>query len=181
MCQFNLVITDKKVKTENFKDLFLENGFGFNELDNKHLQSQVVENNRFILTTKGDCDCGSIIGSNCQDVTPKIDIEKKRKKLRKKKWSAAKIERYLSDILKEQNKKVVAEALKNEKEEDNWISIAKAFNNRNVQFGIFYHHFSGLIENEKIEIEKVNQIPIILLSKGKLRDLKENQLNWITK
>ncbi|MGB1205938.1 MAG: hypothetical protein ACPG5B_09840 [Chitinophagales bacterium] len=181
MCQFNLLIIDNKSKAENLKDLFFKNGFGYNELDNKNLQSQIGRTKKIILTTKNECDCGSVIGLNQHDSNANIDIEKKRKKLRKKKWSAVKIERYLSDILKEQKKVMATAELKKEAEENNWIRIAEGLINRKVQFGILYHHFSGLLEDETIEIEKINQIPMTFLSKGKLRDFKENQLNWITR
>ena len=180
MCQFNLLIIDKESENENLEKLFIENGLGFRELDNKSLQTQIGNNKKIILTTKGHCDCGSIIGMNHHDSISKIDIEKEKKKLRKKKWSESKIERYLFDKLKEQNKKEKSEELGNEEEENNWIAISQLLDKQKEQFGILFHQFGGSIEDEEIEIEKVNQISIELLTKGELRNFKENQLNWIT-
>ncbi len=180
MCQFNLLIIDKESNSEELKKLLFENGFGFRVLDIESLKDQIGEN-RIVLTTKGHCDCGSIIGINHQDSISKINIEKEKKKLRKKKWSESKIERYLSDKLKEQNKKEESDGLGNETEENNWIRISKLLRNQNIKFGILFRQFSGVIEDEEFEIEETNQIPISLLDEGALRNFKENQLNWITK
>ena len=181
MCQFNLLIIDKESEGENLENLLIENGFGFRELNNKSLQSQIGNSRKIILTTKGHCDCGSILGLNHQDSNSRIDIKKEKKKLRKKKWSESKIERYLSAKLKEQNKREEAGELGNESEENNWIRISQILRNRKTRFGVLFRQFGGLIEDETIKIEKTNQIPIELLSKGELRNFKENQLNWITK
>ena len=87
----------------------------------------------------------------------------------------------MSDKLKEQNKKEESEGLGNETEENNWIRISKLLRNQNSKFGILFHQFNGVIEDEEFEIEETNQIPISLLDDGELRNFKENQLNWITK
>ena len=79
MCQFNLLIIDKESKDENLEKLLIENGFGFRELNNKSLQSQIGNLRRIILTTKGHCDCGSILGLNHQGSNTRIDIEKENK------------------------------------------------------------------------------------------------------
>lgn len=181
MCQFNLLIIDKESDSENLKRLLIENGFGFRELNNKSLQTQIGNTKKIILTTKGHCDCGSILGLNHQYSNSKIDIEKEKKKLRKKNWSESKIERHLSDKLKEQSKSEDAGEFGNEAEENNWIRISQLLRNRKTQFGILFRQFGGLIEDEIIEVEKTNQIPIELLSKGELRKFQENQLYWITK
>lgn len=181
MCQFNLLIIDKESKSEYLEKLLIENGFGFRELDNKSLASQIGLTKKVILTTKGHCDCGSILGLNHQGSNSRIDVEKEKKKLRKKKWSEPKIERYLSDKLKEQNKREQECVLGNEAEENNWIRLSQILRNEEIQFGILFRQFGGLLEDEIIEIEKTNQVPIELLSKGELRNFTENQLNLITK
>jgi len=87
MCQFNLIILDKKFKSEDLKGLFIKNGFGFQELENNWLENQLGQTWRLVLTTKGYCDCGSIIGSNHRNSFVSLDIEKEKKKLQKKRWS----------------------------------------------------------------------------------------------
>ena len=181
MCQFNLVIIDRESEEDDLKQIFVKNGFGYRELEIENLMNQIGENQKIILTTKGECDCGSILGLNHQDLAPRIEVEKEKKKLRKKKWSESKIERYLNDKLKEQNKRSAESELGNESEERNWIKLFELLFKKNGKFGILFHQFDGLIEEEKIEIEKTNQISIELLKKGKMRNFKENQLNWIKK
>lgn len=180
MCQFNLLIIDKESKNDELKKLLLTNGFGFRELNNKSLKNQIGENIKIIVTTKGDCDCGSVIGVNRQEAVSKIDIEKEQKKLRKKKWSESKIERYLADKLKKQSNRVEAKESDNESEENNWIRISNSLKNQTDPFGILFHQFSGAIEEEIIDIEESNQIPLSLLAEGELRNFRENQLYWIT-
>ncbi len=181
MCQFNLVILDKETVSENLEELFIENGFGYRELNNNSLQAQIGNSKQIILTTKGHCDCGPILGINDQVSNRGIDITKEKKKLRKKKWSESKIERYLSDKLKEQNKKREESELGNEAEETNWVNLSRVLRNQMSKFGILYQQFSGLIEDEEFEIEQINQISMTLLNAGEMRNFKEDQLNWITK
>jgi len=44
---------------------------------------------------------------------------------------------------------------------------------------ILYHQFAGSIDEKEIEIEQINQIPILLLEREILKTFKENQLNWV--
>lgn len=181
MCQFNLLIIGNKSGDDNLKKTMINIGFGYRELENESLIKQIGDDKRIILTTKGHCDCGSIIGINHQSSLSKIDIEKGKKKLRKKKkkWSEAKIERYLADRLRKQSNKEERSDLDNKAEEKRWFDILKTTMKKEKEVGILYRQFRGQIENEEIEIEKINGVPIELLRKGGLKDLKENELNWI--
>lgn len=179
MCQFNLLIIDKKANSDNLKRTIVDIGFGYRELENENLRSQVGADKRIILTTKGHCDCGSVIGINYQASSLKIDIEKKRKKLRKRKWSESKIERYLTDHLRTQSKKEETSELGNESETHKWLTVIRILIKSEKKIGILFHQFNGLIEMEEIGIEQINKIPMGLLNKESLMNFKENELNWI--
>lgn len=179
MCQFNLLIIDKKKDAKGLKEAFLEIGFGFGELKIRSLSNQIGENKRVILTTKGHCDCGSILGSN--NLGSAIDVKKERKKLKKLKWSDSKIERYIADRLKGQNKRKSGSELGGEMEGKRWIKLADILVKKDIECGILFHQFAGSVEDEEIEIIKSNQFSIVSLKSGDLRNFKENQLNWITK
>ena len=73
-----------------------------------------------------------------------------------------------------------AEESDNESEENNWIRISNSLKNQTDRFGILFHQFSGAIEEEIIDIEESNKIPLSLLAEGELRNFRENQLYWIT-
>lgn len=180
MCQFNLLVIDKEFNKDELRKIVTESGFGYRIINFGRLPNEIGEGRRIILTTKDHCDCGSILGINKQGSLSKINIEKEKQKLRKKKWSESKIDRHLQNKLKKESKRMGESELGNEMEENNWIRLAETLLKEKVVFGILFHHFEGLIEEEEIEIEKVNEIPIVSLkSGGRLRDLKEDELNWI--
>ena len=181
MCQFNLLIANQKEDSDDLKRIITENGFHYRELENDSLSKQIGNNKKIILTTKGNCDCGSILGINHQDSSPKLNVEKEKKKLKKKKWSQTKIDRYLADKIKSEDKKIQDSRLSEETEEFNWIRLSEQLIREQIEFGILFHQFAGLIEEEEIKIVRINQKLIGELKKGELRNFRENELHWIKK
>ncbi len=181
MCQFNLLITDKKLEVDELKNLVDEIGFLFREINNDSLTRQIGKDKRIILTTKGNCDCGSIIGFNYQSSTDETNIEKERKRLTKKKWSESKINRYVENKIKEQSKKDKESESVQKQEEGNWIELANQLINKQIEFGIYYQQFGGLIEDEIIKLRGNSYKTIDELKNGELRNLKESRMIWIKK
>jgi hypothetical protein len=105
MCQFNLAILDKVSDESKLKDIFERNGFNFTLLQNQNLNKLISPDLKVIFTTKSHCDCGSAIGIGTTDNSIKRDIEKEIKKLKRKKWSDSKIQKYLDNKEKAELKK----------------------------------------------------------------------------
>jgi len=181
MCQFNFILTEKPKDKQKLAQTIKYAGFGFREVNNKHLTNQIENFQYAILTTKNHCDCGSIIGMD-EFISPReIDVDKERKKLKKKKWSDSKIERYLNDKIKSQNKADENKDIGNKAEEDRWIKLIDNLINENINFGIFHHQFDGLIEEEKVELSKVKTIKKTELEIRHLRNMVDCELIRIKK
>ena len=178
MCQFNLLVIDKSILGKNLKDILHANGFGYREINNESLFHQLGKNKGFVLTTKGACDCGSIIGKGLEG---EVMNTKLLKKLRLKGWSGKKIERYLSDRMKDQAKKEERDFLGSKLEENSWFNLTKNILKTTTSFEILTHQFGGLIEEEEIAIEKTNHFSLKDFQAENLRFLKENQLYQIKK
>lgn len=177
MCQFNLMVIKKESDPESLKSIMLENGFGYLAFENQSLTNQLGTDIQQILTTSLHCDCGSILGIEHHALSN--DLEKEKRKLRKKKWSEAKIERYLNNRLIEHTKKEYESELGNQAEANKWIKIISILVEQKGKVGILFHQFGGSIGKEEIEILKINRVSIEFFNEELLRNFKENQLNWI--
>jgi hypothetical protein len=179
MCQFNLLITDNTIKNIDLKKILVENNFGYQEIKNESLLKQFTNDERVILTVKEECDCNSILGKANKCEIPQIDIQRTRRKLRKKKWSENKIERYLFDSIKSQNRTLQKFTKQDELEEKNWITLLEELKSRKVRFGILIHDFTNKIDEEQIKTINNNQFKIEEIHSGQLRRMKQDEIYWI--
>src|SRR5262249_55763506 len=69
------------------------------QIENSSVRRVLVPGEKYFFTTRGMCDCGTDLGSALRTVVGlrPPDHEREAKKLRKKGWGAAKIERHLKD------------------------------------------------------------------------------------
>ena len=176
MCQYNFILISKSTSEDLLKAILKESGLGYEEIRNEHICNRIDGLGKLVMTTKGHCDCGSILGIDQFPPSNKIDPEKERKKLRKRKWSEAKIERYLEDKLKTQTRNEVNREFGNKAEEERWVKLIQELTNARIKFGLFHHHFDGLIEEERLNLETEIEIRHSELSVGCLRNLEDSEL-----
>ena len=161
MCQFNLAIVDKESDDSIIKDIFERNGFNYTLLQNQNLNKLISLDLKVIFTTKSHCDCGSVIGIDTKDNSINRDIEKEIKKLKRKKWSDGKIQKYLENREKAELRKQSETGETNKIELDNWFNTINDCFCKNIskRFGILTHFYSGTIEDEmfdKLSTKKCN-------------------------
>jgi hypothetical protein len=180
MCQFNIILTEKDTNSTVIEKLLNKNGFGYSEIKNESINSQTKELQTIIVSTKGHCDCGSILGTDQSKSAQTFNIEKERKKLKKKKWTDSKIERYLADKLKSQAKNEENKELGNSAEEDRWMKLINQLIDERIKFGILHHQFSGSLDEEKIEFKDITTLTNNELSIERLRNLRDCELLRIT-
>ncbi len=73
-------------------------GHGWKAIDNRHVLGQLRPGERYYLTTRGHCDCGTALGSMGPEWEHRSkDPANKVPALRRKGWSEAKITRWLKD------------------------------------------------------------------------------------
>ena len=71
-------------------------------LQNRYVQRQLVAGESLFLTTRGECDCGTVLGSLKAPDTSPGDYTQQVRRLREKGWGQAKINRWVEQ--KEENR-----------------------------------------------------------------------------
>jgi len=178
MCQFNFLVTKEKSNISEIKGIASEFGLNYTEYKLDIPNSEEI---RTFLTTTKDCDCGSVLGKKYSDDSSQPDWKKEQKKLERKRFSKRRIELLLEQKRKEFSEKNSSELKAENIETKKWTEFLtdERLKNKLNEIGIFYHHFSGELQNERIKIEngKINSMENINVDF--LKNIKENELNWI--
>ncbi len=180
MCQYNFILTSQSTTKELLEPILSSNGFGYTEVSNKSISGQIDGFDTAIMTTYGHCDCGSILGIDNGRTSQDLNIEKERKHLAKRKWSSAKIERYLADKLNSQARREENTELGSRTEEQRWSAVIKQIAGSGIKFGLFHHQFSGPLENENLLLKEFKRIEVDHLDMQDLRNLADGDLLRIT-
>jgi hypothetical protein len=168
MCIFITLIakaSDKEIVSE----ILVNAGRRAELIDNPYLRAATAPDEIQLLTTNGHCDCETVLGCGSMDTSAK-NYEDEARKLRRKKWSQGKIERYIEDRRKAEEKKASSRATDSL---DLWEGVIREAYKRNVsRIGLFYTMYSGTIATENFE-------PIVTeakLSQDALRSMVEGNI-----
>jgi len=178
MCQYNFLITKEKIDVSEIKEIASE--FGLNYTEVKLNFSNFGQLRTFLTTTK-DCDCGSVLGKKyCAD-SLEPNWNKERNRLERKRFSKRRIELLLKQKQKEFANKNANEIQIELNETKRWSEFMndQGLKNKLSEIGILYHHFRGDLENEKIKIENNKTHSVGKINSEFLKNIKENELNWI--
>jgi hypothetical protein len=97
MCLFITAVVPKAAMTDDLVAVVKEHRLSFKPCDNMHVIAQLRASERYLFATSSYCDCGSALFS--APVHPESDSPQKIagqiRKLRRKKWSEAKIQDWL--------------------------------------------------------------------------------------
>ena len=147
MCIFITLITkasDKSVVSE----ILLNAGRHADLIDNLSLRAAIAEDEIQLLTTNGHCDCDTALGHDSVKNAVK-NFDEEVRKLRRKKWSQGKIDRYLEDRRKAEEKKMSG---RTSDSVDLWESVIAEAHKHNVsRIALFYTMYSGAIISEIIQ------------------------------
>ncbi|MEP5936213.1 MAG: hypothetical protein ABJ218_13935 [Winogradskyella arenosi] len=169
MCQFNFLVTKEKSNNSEIKEIASD--YGLNYAEYKLDLPNSAEFRTFLTTTK-HCDCGSVIGKKFSEP----DWKKEKKKLERKRFSKRRIE-----LLLEQKRIEFSKNNSSELETEKWTDFLtdKRLKSKLKEIGIFYRQFSGDLQNEHIKIENEKTNSSENIDDDFLKNIKENELNWI--
>jgi len=96
MCRFNTAFLPGSADLETAAAIFQKHFVGFNPVNNPRVLAQRPPGEVFILTaSSGKCNCGTPLGSrDHRQSETQAELDRQIAKLRKRGWSAAKIERW---------------------------------------------------------------------------------------
>ena len=145
--------------------------------DNASVREALQPEENHFLTTMGHCDCGTVLSPR----EPTSGGLKNRKskhvaKLLKKGWSPSKIERWVADRTKADERAEKQNQINAPDSVELWVQIIdEVMSIAGVcQAGLLLHFYSGLLENEVIQVSR-KHVSIHDFA-TELRDIKEDQL-----
>jgi hypothetical protein len=154
------------------------------QIHNPSVTKALLPGETYFYTTRGMCDCGTDLGSalrrNATLHAP--DHEREAKKLRKKGWGAAKIERRIKDRQADfERKKAEAEARGDvpPHHAQIWCDFIHAVFDAGAarSIGILLHFYSGGIDSERIKVGGRRTMPSNSLTAQYLLELDEDVLH----
>jgi len=152
------------------------------QIHNPSVAKALLPGETYFYTTRGMCDCGTDLGSARRIATPRPpDHEREAKKLRKKGWGAAKIERRHKDRQADfERRQAEAEARKDQPPHHAqiWCDFIHAVLDAGAarSIGILLHFYRGGIDSERIPIAGRRSLKAGELTAQVLLQLEEDVL-----
>jgi hypothetical protein len=182
MCHYITATLPHVVELKSVAHIFESHKLGFELISNPHVAEQIAPRDRYILTSRKHCDCGTALGSlSHQRAANSSTYDRELKKFRKQGWSETKIQRWLAQ--KEQTKErhrredeALAEG--SGPELDRWIQFLNDLirSGPSPRFGLLLHWYHGSVESERIKIQRRETIRFSELNPARLMKIEEDVL-----
>lgn len=158
MCHYITAIVPKQADIQALNRIGQPYGLTFSPLENDSVEKQLRSDQQYLWKESKFCDCGTAFGAFALDGNKKPDTYKKDlKKLRKKGWSEAKIQKWLDNKARTEQKEVRSEEWSKKKYEQDaqvWIQFLTELSTKNIcsYLGLMFHWYAGDLETERIQI-----------------------------
>jgi hypothetical protein len=155
-------------------------------IHNPSVAKALLPGETYYYTTRGICDCGTDLGSARRIATPRPpDHEREAKKLRKKGWGAAKIERRIKDRQADFERKTAEAKARGDVPPHHaqiWCDFIHAVLDAGAahSIGILLHFYRGAIDSERIPIAGRRSLKAGELSARFLLEIEEDVLYEFT-
>jgi hypothetical protein len=187
MCHYMTATLSPKTDLKKAAEVFERFKLGFEIVHNPHLESQLPAGERYVLTTRKYCDCGTALGSLShafQKGPP--SYERDVQKFRKQGWSEAKIERWLTE--KEMaNDKANIKSRRVSGSEDitvaSWVEFLTVAleSGHTDRIGILLHWYQGSLTSERISLRNIVSLSVRKLTPDYLLKIEEDSLYTFTR
>ena len=170
MCIFITVVAKSADKDVVLKAL-VSNGRRADVVNNTCLQTAMSDDEIQFLSTNGHCDCDTVLGRDDQDDSIRLR-SKEIARLKRKKWSVSKIDRYFLDRDKTANKRDIRRSDSLELWEK---VISDALKGGASGIGLFFHMYRGEVTGEKMNVT-ARKADFITSKKDALKTAVEDEL-----
>jgi len=185
MCHYITATLPHAVDLTLVAPIFESHKLGFQLISNPHVAQQIDSQDRYILTTRKHCDCGTALGSLSHQGAREVQsYERELKKFRKQGWSKAKIKRWLEQ--KEQTKERhlrqdAALAEGSAPELERWVRFLNdLFDSRHAhKFGLLLHWYHTSVEGERIKIQRREKLRLSEVNAERLMKIEEDVLDEV--
>jgi hypothetical protein len=182
MCHYITATLPHSVDLTLVAPIFESHKLGFQLISNPHVAQQIDPQDRYILTTRKYCDCGTALGSLSHQRSAKVQsYDRVLKKFRKQGWSEAKINRWVEQKEQTKERHLREEAALSEgdtPELELWLGFLNdLFDSKHVQkFGLLLHWYHTSLEGERIRIQRREKLRRSDLTAERLRRIEEDVL-----
>jgi hypothetical protein len=182
MCHYITAILPSTADPRLLAPIFEAHKMGFQQVSNHHLDSQLGSGQMYVLTTSGHCDCGTVLGClNRPNGSVSKSPEHEIRKLRNKGWSEAKIQRWIEEKERTNEKHLREDADRARAERpqaNNWIGfITDLLKSGSIQrVGLLLHWYRGQVEDAGIKISAREKVRLEALTPKLLMGIKEDVL-----
>jgi hypothetical protein len=161
---------------------------GFEIIHNPHIKSCLPVGELYVLTTRSYCDCGTVLGSSARSATAGTEAsERNLARFMKQGWSEAKIQRWLDEKQKAQEKeelKAHQQAEGGKPEASRWVdfltSVLKSGGANRI--GLLLHWYQSGVDNERVKLQSITTLPITEATPELLMAMQEDVLyNFVIK
>lgn len=186
MCHYITGIINDGTNLELVNNIGGKYGITFSEASNEHITKQLNSDQKYIWKNSKYCDCGTALGA-INFIEEGINSnEKDLKRLKKKGWSDTKINHWLENKKRsEQKDERVAEHKQGNYEQDaeNWISFLIELSEHSGigYFGILFHWYSVGVETERVELLVHERLNLNELSPNYIYRMKEDTVYEISR
>src|SRR5262245_28096882 len=186
MCHFITAVMSPSTNADAVRVLANKHQLRWEPIKNRFVQKLLKPGEGQYYTTWGMCDCGSELGSLSvgDSLTPdqqQTAKERTIRKLHKKGWSRAKIDRRMAQEAEiDQRRKVESDRKKNcpGDEVQRWTAFLNeaALSKKAAFIGLLKHFYNGGIDTEAINVAEQQSIPIYDLSAKLLLSIEDDIL-----
>ncbi|WP_414588903.1 hypothetical protein [Scytonema sp. PCC 10023] len=188
MCYFITATLPKDTDLKSASALFEQFKLGFKVIHNPHIEAQLPSGEHYILTTRTECDCGTVLGSlYCETNSKPLTYESVIQKFRKQGWSEAKIQRWLSEKenTRERDERIIQENVERGKAQASmWLefltSALKSMPAKRIS--LLLHWYKRGVTNERIRFRRIVTQPISEINAEYLLKIEKDVLyNFVDK
>ena len=179
MCHYLTATLPHAVDLKAVSSVFETYKLGFALISNPHVAAQIDSHAWYVLTSGGNCDCGTALGSVTH--TKVLSYDREVKKFRTQGWSEAKINRWLEQ--KEQTRdrhqrEDDARAKGGSREIERWIELLNELLKTQVasKVGLLLHWYVTSVESERIQIQCKERVRRAELNAERLMRMEEDVL-----
>jgi hypothetical protein len=165
MCTFITAIVPAETALLQLRELCGKHGFSADPVDNASLRTLMPQGYQF-LPVGGSCNCDTALGFAHRPTSQSHDLEGDISKLKRKGWTAAKIERWRKEKEQARQQKQQQPYIELRRWKD-WIAeIVRAHSAKRLT--IVLHFYKDGIDTDRIQIKRLEKIDVDTLNVDQL-------------
>lgn len=189
MCDFITATLPHRADIDEVCAIAKSFDFPFTPIVNPHVIRQLHNGKYYFLTTRGHCDCGTVLGSSkyASETEPPPEYSRKIKKLRKKAWSDEKVDRWLAQKRLSRKRRISHDKeIRQEEyqlEAQRWLGFLESVlrSGHTTFVGLLLHCYSGQVETDRVRITRHEERRLGTVTADWLPLIEEDILYRITR